>query len=62
MKETFASFADRCTCPPDLPVCVCGRTPVLDIVNRKPILPTAEEIARNPRARSAKLRVAQKRG
>ena len=62
VKEIFASFADRCTCPPDLPVCVCGRTPVLDIVNRKPILPTAEEIARNPRARSAKLRVAQKRG
>ena len=60
VKETFASFANRCTCPPDLPVCVCGKSPVLEIVNRKPIVPTAEEIARNPRARSAKLRVAQK--
>ena len=61
VKETFASFANRCTCPPDLPVCVCGKEPVLDIVNRKPIVPTAEEVALNPRARSAKLRVAQKR-
>ena len=60
VKETFASFANRCTCPPDFPVCVCGKSPVLEIVNRKPIVPTAEEIARNPRARSAKLRVAQK--
>lgn len=62
VKETFASFANRCTCPPDLPVCVCGKPPVLEIVNRKPIVPAAEEIARNPRARSAKLRVAQKCG
>ena len=61
VKETFARFANRCTCPPDLPVCSCGKTPVLDIVTRKPILPSAEEIERNPRARSAKLRVAQKR-
>ncbi len=61
VKDTFASFANRCTCPPDLPVCVCGKQPVLDIVTRKPILPTPEEIERNPRARSAKLRVAVKR-
>ena len=61
VKDTFASFADRCTCPPDLPVCMCGKEPVLKLVTRKPILPTAEEIERNPRARSAKLRVAQKR-
>ena len=61
VKETFAKFANRCTCPPDLPVCMCGKQPILDIVTRKPVLPTADEIERNPRARSAKLRVAQKR-
>ena len=61
VKETFASFANRCTCPPDLPVCACGKRPILDIVTRKPVVPTSEEVERNPRARSAKLRVAQKR-
>ena len=61
VKDTFAHMANRCTCPPDLPVCVCGKKPILDIVTRKPILPTPEEVERNPRARSAKLRVAQKR-
>ena len=61
VKDTFASFANRCTCPPDLPVCVCGKEPVLDIVTRKPRLPKPEEVERNPRARSAKLRVAVKR-
>ena len=61
VKETFASFADRCTCPPDLPMCVCGREPILDLVTRKPLTPSAEEVQRNPRARSAKLRAAQKR-
>ena len=61
VKDTFASFANRCTCPPDLPVCVCGKEPVLDIITRKPLLPTPQEVGRNTRARSAKLRVAQKR-
>lgn len=61
VKDLFNGFAKRCACPPDLPMCVCGKEPILDLVTRKPILPTAEEIERNPRARSAKLRVAQKR-
>ena len=60
VKDTFASYASRCTCPPDLPVCVCGRKPILSIETRKPRVPTTQEIERNPRARSAKLRVARK--
>lgn len=60
VKEVFADHARTCTCPPGLPVCACGADPALRIVTRKPVLPTAEEIERNPRARSAKLRVAEK--
>lgn len=60
VKDAFASFADRCTCPPDLPVCACGRKPILNVIARRPVLPTEEEVERNPRARSAKLRVAER--
>ncbi len=59
-KQVFADLAQGCTCPRDLPVCVCGRRPVVELVNRKPILPSDGETAENPRARSAKLRVAEK--
>ena len=61
VKDIFNSYANRCTCPPDLPVCMCEKEPVLDVITRKPIVPTDAEIERNPRARSAKLRVAQRR-
>lgn len=60
VKTGLAGFAKGCTCPPDFPVCVCGKTPDVKLVSRKPILPSAQEIEENPRARSAKLRVAEK--
>ena len=52
--------ARGCTCPPEFPVCVCGKTPLIRIVTRKPIISGARELEDNPRARSAKLRVAEK--
>lgn len=60
VKHLFAKYSQGCTCPPDLPVCVCGNVPVLDVLTRRPIEASADEIECNPRARSAKLRVAQK--
>lgn len=60
VKQTFASLAQGCTCPKDFPICVCGNKPTVKIITRKPILPSAKELAENPRSRSAKLRVAEK--
>lgn len=60
VKTGLAGFAKGCVCPPDFPVCVCGRTPDIRLVNKKPILPSRQEIEENPRARSAKLRAAEK--
>ena len=60
VKTGMAEFAKGCTCPPDFPVCVCGKTPDVKLVSRKPILPSDREIEENPRARSAKLRVCEK--
>jgi 16S rRNA (cytosine1402-N4)-methyltransferase len=59
-KRIFAKFVERCTCPPDFPMCVCRKKGILKLVNRKPLGPGAEELERNPRSRSAKLRVAEK--
>jgi 16S rRNA (cytosine1402-N4)-methyltransferase len=60
IKTKFKELEKPCTCPPDFPVCVCGKLPVVKILSRKPIEPNAEEKENNPRSRSAKLRVAEK--
>ena len=60
VKQTFADLASGCTCPRSFPVCVCGKKPSVKQVNKKPILPSKEELDENPRSRSAKLRVAEK--
>ena len=60
VKQFVRDKAQGCTCPKDFPVCVCGKKPQMNIVTRKPILPSEEELERNPRARSAKLRVCEK--
>ncbi len=59
-KHTFSELASGCTCPPNFPVCVCGKKPIIKLLNKKPSLPTEEEIACNPRSHSAKLRGAEK--
>ncbi|SHE62311.1 16S rRNA (cytosine1402-N4)-methyltransferase [Seinonella peptonophila] len=59
-KRHFQTLAKGCTCPPTFPVCMCGKQPELRLISRKPILPSTTEIKQNPRARSAKLRVAEK--
>ncbi|MBR2952323.1 MAG: 16S rRNA (cytosine(1402)-N(4))-methyltransferase RsmH [Clostridia bacterium] len=60
VKRAYADLASGCECPKDFPVCICGKRPTVDILTRKPILPTEEELSVNPRSRSAKLRVAER--
>src|SRR5947207_3411401 len=60
VKHFFREEARGCTCPPDFPVCVCGHEPVLRVLTPRPIRPSAREAALNPRAASARLRVAEK--
>ena len=60
VKQTFLRYSGRCQCPPQLPECRCGAVKQVEIITKKPVIPDAVEVARNPRARSAKLRVAER--
>ena len=60
VKQTYADMASGCTCPKNLPICVCGKRPEVKVLTKKPILPSERELEENPRSRSAKLRVCEK--
>lgn len=60
VKNAMGAAAKGCTCPPSFPVCVCGKKPKVKVITRKPIVSGEEELERNPRARSAKLRICEK--
>ncbi len=60
VKQSFVYLNKDCICPPETPICVCDKQKEIEILTRKPIVPTKEEIKRNPRSRSAKLRIAER--
>ena len=60
VKTAYGEWAKGCTCPPDFPVCVCGKSPKVKLIGKRPIVADDKELAENPRARSAKLRLAEK--
>lgn len=62
VKTAMVNASKGCTCPPNFPVCICGKKPKVKLVSKKPIVSTEEELERNPRARSAKLRICEKLG
>ncbi|MGQ9825650.1 MAG: 16S rRNA (cytosine(1402)-N(4))-methyltransferase RsmH, partial [Desulfotomaculales bacterium] len=62
VKETFRELAGTCRCPPGAPACSCREEGVLRVLTRRPVLPSPGEVERNPRARSARLRVAERLG
>ncbi|WP_105614971.1 16S rRNA (cytosine(1402)-N(4))-methyltransferase RsmH [Vallitalea okinawensis] len=61
VKQTYRELQDPCTCPREFPICVCGKESMGKVITRKPILPSTEEIEMNPRSRSAKLRIFERR-
>ena len=61
VKHVFSELSQGCTCPPDLPVCVCGNVPIVEVRTRRPLVASSDEVAANPRSRSALMRVAVKR-
>ncbi|MDR1599671.1 MAG: 16S rRNA (cytosine(1402)-N(4))-methyltransferase RsmH [Oscillospiraceae bacterium] len=60
VKQTFARLRKPCACPPDFPVCVCGKLPTISMFGAKPISPAGDEVTRNPRSRGARLRAVEK--
>jgi 16S rRNA (cytosine1402-N4)-methyltransferase len=60
VKNTFKKFSSPCVCPPQLPICMCGRKSILKILTRSPLTPSTEEVLNNPRSRSAKLRIGER--
>ena len=60
VKEEFKELNKECICPPEFPVCVCDKKREVKIITKKPIIPTVDEINRNPRARSSKLRIVER--
>ncbi|MDR0914753.1 MAG: 16S rRNA (cytosine(1402)-N(4))-methyltransferase RsmH, partial [Oscillospiraceae bacterium] len=60
VTKKMAEWTKGCTCPPDFPICVCGKLPKAKLINKKPIAPSEEEIEANPRSRSARLKVCEK--
>ena len=60
VKHQFQELSQGCTCPPDIPVCVCGHVPIVKVLTRKPLVAQPEEVEHNPRARSAKIRTAKR--
>ena len=60
VKQTMKKWCEGCTCPPEFPVCVCGKKPKAELVNRRPIEPSQTELEQNNRARSARLRICKK--
>lgn len=60
VKKAYKDLAQGCTCPKEFPVCVCGRVPEIKLISKKPVLPSENELGENSRAKSAKLRIAEK--